>query len=158
MTDIEKLKKMNQMIPELKKHGFATDNSDAAKQSAEIYQNRYVEETKAQIASDSDTTGSTTGPVSQGGVTFDHLNRIKTFVNGRLNDMEASISTVTAKMNEMIKMINKLEKMQGSTAVKDDPETRQTVIKKEEKPTNPRSGNYNSNDVQIDKIFYFGNK
>ena len=59
----------------------------------------------------------------------------------------------------MINLINKLEKMQGSTPVKDEPKTRQTKIKKEDKKKdNPRSGEFESKDVEIDKIFYFGNK
>jgi len=83
---------------------------------------------------------------------------MKAFMSQRLNTLEAQVSTVTAKMNEMIKMINKLEKLQGSTPVQAEPTQRQTVIKEEPKKVNPRSGNFESKDVEIDKIFYFGNK
>jgi len=150
MTDIENIKKMNKMIPELKKHGFADSSDEAAEQSAQIYQNRFIEETKDEIAKKHEPQS------AKDVVSFDHLERLKGIVNGRLNDMEAKLSTVTAKMNEMVKMINKLETLQGSTAVKDEPSQRQTVIK-DEKPS-PRSGDYTSSDVEIEKIFYFGNK
>jgi len=158
MTDIENLKKMNKLIPELKKHGFAATSDEAAEQSAQLYQSKYIEETKEEISRQAEQPESAKNAVS-----FDHLDRLKSVVNGRLNNMDAQLSTVTAKMNEMIKMINKLETLQGSTAVKDSPEQRQTVIKTDEKtekkePRSPRSGNYKSSDVEIDKIFYFGNK
>ena len=37
--DIERMKKINQMIPELKKQGFAQFSSDAAVQSDQMFRN-----------------------------------------------------------------------------------------------------------------------
>lgn len=154
MTDIEQLKKMNKMIPELKKHGFAASSDEAVTQSGQIYKNRFVEETKEKVSQKFEDSP------KEDNVGEDKLERFKNFTNQRFNQIEANISTVTAKMNEMIKIINKLEKLQDSTPVKEDPSVRQTKIKPEDKKEdgNPRSGNYNSKDVEIDKIFYFGNK
>ena len=149
MTDIERIKKINNMAAELKKHRLATSYEDAAQQSEQIFSaTPGVPQPEERIPE----------PVSNA-IGNEQFERYKTEVNKRLATTESQLSTVIEKMNEMIATINKLE---SELLITEKQTEKQTTITKEETPketvAQPRSGEYTSNDVDINKIFYFGNK
>ena len=75
----------------------------------------------------------------------------------KVGSIENDMSAIIEKMNEMIGAIMKLEK---STSGQVPKETQQKIVKEEPKKQegHVRSGNYTSTDVDINKIFYYGNK
>ena len=162
MEDIEKLKKIAKLSQEMRKHGFANYSDDAVKAAGAVYDGNIADaqtpEQRHQALRESKSTMA------------NQPNDYEAFAkqtSQRLTEIETSVSTVIQKMNEMIKEINTLQKGGGASAPTSPPRERETqapLPKPEPKPapahTEPhaRSGNYSSQDVQIDKIFYFGNK
>lgn len=54
-------------------------------------------------------------------------------------------------------IVREIKKMQSTVPTK-DPGERQQVLKAEDKKEHPRSGNYTSDDVSVEKFFYAGSK
>jgi len=109
--DVEQLKKMNQMIPELKKHGFATFTDEASQLSQTLI--------KEEI------------PVAQEPVQEQamerHLNTFKQHMNERLANVENTMKQVVVKMNEMIAKIKEIDaRPAGFKPSNDVPRSEQT--------------------------------
>lgn len=176
--DIERMKKINQMIPELKKQGFAVNSSEAAVQSDQIFRNAQGDDIITRSAHaepaihDAPSTSLDDHPTMEkapevsesgsvvGAVHPDMLLQVQK-LEDRMSTVESQIDNVIAKMNEMIMVITKLEKSAEGGAMSSAPkETQQKIAPKGESKTQPhaRSGNYTSTDVDINKIFYYGNK
>ena len=159
--DVERLKKMNQMIPELKKHGFATFNDEAS----ELSQGYLKEEVPIAPPKVSEDTGV-------------HVNfeKFKGQVNQRVAAVEGSVKQVIEKMNEIIKKINELEQRPKTFSASNEVPRSQPEQKQEQPKQEPpkqdnqpegkgkgaesqsRYGKYQPGDVDIGDIFYFGNK
>lgn len=162
MEDIEKLKKIAAMSAELKKHGIAADSQDALKQAEEVYQ----EKTPGQFDAVPTQSTEESAPAPAEGVNSQELQRLQNSVNERLNHVEKDVSSIIEKMNEMIKVVNRLEARMESGGVPELPKEKQTTIAAPSQPAAPakkeeghaRSGSYGPGDVQIDKIFYYGNR
>lgn len=166
--DLERMKKINSMIPELKKQGFAKDNSEAALQSDALFRNQ--EEGESVIQSTSHVVGerpAEPAPLEQApeATASTAVNTQVVAQVGALEQKVASlendINAIIEKMNEMIQAITTLEKGVASAPQQGPRETQQTIAPKaqEKKQENHvRSGDYTSSDVDINKIFYYGNK
>jgi len=139
--DVERLKKMNQMIPELKKYGFATFNDEASQVSQEIM--------KEEI------------PVAppESPAMERHFEMFKQQVNQRCATMEANLKNVMSKMNEMIKTINELEKKPKPIVPSNDV-PRSPEPKKSDKKGGiaQKDQNLEPGDVDISGVFYCGTK
>ncbi|MBI4449204.1 hypothetical protein HY641_04220 [Candidatus Woesearchaeota archaeon] len=170
MEDIEKLKKIAKLSAELKRHGFAASSDEAIKQSEAIFQERILAPHGMTEAAPKSQTPPTTGGTPMDQKTQDQM-----------NEMKETLNNVVAKMNEMIKAINDLEVghkalavkvSSGGVASRPTPEPQRfsneparddgsrTIQPKPEKGSeaNQRAGNYTPQDVDIGKIFYYGNK
>ena len=165
VQDIQKLKRIAAMTAELRKHHIASDSEDALRQSEAIFQER----SPKRLMVNSDLSVSSVGeekpaetPHSVAGISMPELERFQNTVNTRLNVVEENVSSVIGKMNEMIKIITKLEQRLEQGGVPELPKERQeTIAKKEDKKETTgqlRSGDYKPGDVEIDRIFYFGKK
>ncbi len=157
--DVEQLKKMNQMIPELKKHGFATFTDEASQLSQTLI--------KEEI------------PVAQEPVQEQamerHLDVFKQHMNERLANVENTMKQVVVKMNEMIAKIKELDARPAgfkpsndvprsepqpaqqqpmvSSAPQPAPEPQQAPQEKSEKKDELKPGEFDIGDY-----FYCGNK
>lgn len=157
MDDVEKLKKIAKLSQEMRKHGFATHSDEAVQAAQAIYNgniaNELTPEQKHQALQEKKTMAGTQP----------ELETFSKQVNQRLGDIENNLSTVISKMNEIIKEINELQKSGGRQgAAPREKEVQAALPRQEAKPApaepHARSGSYTPQDVQIDKIFYFGNK
>lgn len=155
MEDIEKLKKIAKLSQEMRKHGFANYNDEAVKVAEGVYKGSLADaqtpEQRHQALQE------TRSMANQSTPEFENFVKQTT---QRLNDMEERVSTVVSKMNEMIKEINTLQKGGGGSS-HEKKESQAPLPKPEPKQgsgsePHARSGNYTPQDVQIDKIFYFG--
>ena len=142
--DIEQLKKMNQMIPELKKHGFATFTDEASQLSQTLIKEEIP------IAPPKESV--------QEQAMERHLDVFKQHMNQRLASVEGTMKRVVVKMNEMIAKIKELDaRPAGFKPSNDVPRSEQTA--NSQPPTNkkdekgPRPG-----DFDIGDYFYCGNK
>ena len=139
--DVERLKKMNQMIPELKKYGFATFNDDASQVSQEIM--------KEVIP---------VAPLESPAMER-HFDMFKQQMNQRCATMETNLKNVMSKMNEMIKTINELEKKPKPIVPSNDV-PRSPEPKKSDKKGGvvQKNQNLEPGDVDISGVFYCGTK
>jgi uncharacterized protein YoxC len=153
--DITKLQKANKMTKELQKHGIAADSQEGYEQAQDMMQSQKVVTNKVETVADESN---------------DTLNRIernfdmfKKGTDERLNAMQTTVSDIVSKMNEMIKIVNEVEKIKdsissGSTPTeKAAPKPRQKKLK-EEKPKNEKRGDYEPGDVDVTEVFNFSNK
>ncbi len=165
MEDIEKIKKIAKLSLELKRHGFAVSSDEAVKQSEAIFQERILSPRGiSEISSQQ----------SQGGFPMDQFEQFKKQTNDQLKELHDTLGSIVSKMNEIIKSINDLEQAQkvakpvvvqrsepqrfSSEPAKDDGSRTITPRPEKGSESNQRSGNFTPQDVQIDKIFYYGNK
>jgi len=170
--DLERMKKINQMIPELKKQGFAATSNEAAMQSDQLYRNLQNDDIITRTANLPTPDQNSTAPAVEtpdtgvagsvvGGAAPEVMATVSA-LEGRVEALEGQLDQVISKMNEMIQVITHLE--EGGKASADAPkeEVQQKISKKqsseEKKEPHARSGNYTSSDVDINKIFYYGNK
>lgn len=159
--DIERLKKMNQMIPELKKYGFATFNDEAA-QLSQDYLKEEIPVAPPKVSQKS----------SEDSALATNFEKFKGHVNQRLVVVEGNVQQVIEKMNEIIKSINALEKKSKaftpSNEVPRSAEPQQEVPqsqqqkkdseKSQQSQGQSRSGDYEPGDIDIGEVFYSGNK
>jgi len=159
MSDVDKIMKINEMSANLKKHGFAESADDASSKAQDVFKEKIanVEEKKGDelMTNDND--------VSRIERNFEVF---KSSMQNQFESVKGDLSAVMGKMNEMIKIINELEKLKDSVTTIDDGshEKQQRlapkIVKKpaEEKPENqnPRSGDMKPGDIDLAKTFYFG--
>ncbi len=158
MNDIERLKKLNKMIPEMKKHGFADTFDEAARKTEEIFDTKFVStnQDKAQLAGKRDESS------------FDKL---KQQFETRIANMESDVSNAVSKLNEIVKAINDIEqklaqpaeaKVQAQGEIKAKPAEVQTNIVKTDagKPreSDPKNMDFTPDNIDIRKYFNFSNK
>jgi len=156
--NIEELKKMNQMIPDLKKYGFATFNDEAATLSQQILK----EEIPVAPKKVDD---------GQPAALERHLDMFKQQVDQRISAVEATMKTILEKMNEMIKNINELEKKPKSFVASNEvprTESKQdlSITNNQQSTTDrpkgaepqKRAGNLEPGDIDVAEYFYCGKK
>ncbi|HKZ39992.1 MAG TPA: hypothetical protein VJ044_03470 [Candidatus Hodarchaeales archaeon] len=164
--DIERMKKINSMIPELKRQGFAVNSADAALQSDQIFRNQdeySVIQDTANVLTTPTSTANPLPPPTPVAQSPESIAQVKAMEH-KLGAMEERLSILMDKMNEMISVITELEKFRDHVKSTQPRETQQTIPtpkkeeKAEQKEGHVRSGNYTSADVDIHKMFYYGNK
>jgi ABC-type phosphate transport system auxiliary subunit len=173
MNDYEKMRKMNELAKDLKQHGFADSSFEAIKQAGQIYGDEEMthEVKHGLIQSKQDRM---VGEEKMSETDFDR----------KFKKLQENIDTLTTKMNEMIQALNDMDSRITQLSKKQREErfapheempvqNKETPVeKKQEEPAhheekhqtesgeyaNQRVGNYQSQDVSIDKMFYFGKK
>ncbi len=174
MNDYEKMRRMNELAKDLKRHGFAESSFEAINQANQIYgddpmthevKHGLINSPQDKIAGEEKMSDAET--------------------DRRLKKLQENIDTLTSKMNEMIHALNDMDaritqlSKRPAVVEKVVEKTVDRPVQREEKPVehkveqpehheekhegsgeyaNQRVGNYQSQDVAIDKMFYFGKK
>lgn len=151
--DVEKLKKINQLSKEFKKHGMAME--DAIREAGDTIHEpeikEFLQKSKEQI-------DSTKNPSSaeQYIVLLERNNRK---IMEEVQNVKEEIKKI---MNEFAEIKKQLQEPPAKTIREEIPQQKktekQTQLKQKKKQSNPRQGDYTSDDVSIEKMFYFGNK
>ena len=158
MSDIDKIMKVNEMSANLKKHGFAASSDEAAGQAQKVFNEKIadVEEKKegdAEMVDDKD--------LSKIERNFEVF---KSTTHQQLESVKGDLQTVMGKMNEMIKVINELEKLKDSVTTIDEGSNEKQqrlapkVVKKPKEEKNQRTGDVQPGDVDLSETFYYGTK
>jgi hypothetical protein len=176
MSDIDKIMKINEMTQNLKKHGFAASSEEAAEQAQNVFKEKVADVEKPESAEKTDDNKS--ADAKEGGAEEMAGNEdtakiernfevFKSSAQKQIDSMKEELGTVIGKMNEMIRVINELEKLKDSvTSIDEGGSEKQRrlapkIVKKpkEEKSNNhPRSGDSQPGDVNLAETFYYGNK
>jgi hypothetical protein len=156
MSDIDKIRKINEMSAILKKHGFAATSDDAATKAQDVFKEKIADvETRkgdAEMADDKDISR-----IERNFETF------KSATYQQLETVRSDLSAVMGKMNEMIKVINELEKLKDSVTTIDEGSEKQKrlapkVVKKPKEQKNQRTGDIKPGDVDLSETFYYGTR
>lgn len=151
--DVTKLQKANKMSKELQKHGIAADSQEGYDQAQEMLKSEKLKTNEVEkVAEESN----------------DTLNRIernfdmfKKGTDERLNSMQSTVSDIVSKMNEMIKIVNEVEKLKDHITSESGPipKAKQKKLKDtKEAPKNEKRGDYEPGDVDVTEVFNFANK
>ncbi|MFQ5474229.1 MAG: hypothetical protein ACE5DM_00165 [Candidatus Nanoarchaeia archaeon] len=162
--DVEKLQRINNLARELMKHGMA-GSMDAAVRIAEQKIQGTPEVSNIKKTMSSDMTAQSQIAQSQDNHTPPQQDRIELHkLRSRLDEQAQMIQAMGSKINELISEYNTLKQAVNrvnAIKVPSAPADTQTQIREqhvEKKLPHARSGNYKSDDVSIEKIFYSGTR
>lgn len=141
--DVEKLQKINALANELRKHNFAKDNNDAFSQAEQVYEQGRKKEPEQEIA------------VQKMDDTLMEQ-KFQMLLQMHLKKYEEEIANLK---QSVIQLNSKMEQMKTAPVKAEPaPKERQEPLKTQNAEPHPKRGNYTSADVDVQKMFYFGNK
>jgi len=159
MVEIDKLKKINELANELKKHNFAETSDDAVKLAENFYNDKTDKEEGKQDSAE---------------IGRDYLSERKFELMIQIQEkkfqqeLDHLRSTINFLKNRMEILSTELENLKGKALSspitfekqKENAEVQANLKKEKEekKEQHPKSGEFSSHDVDIQKMFYFGNK
>ncbi len=168
MDQFERMRRLNQLTKELKQRGFADSSFEAIDQARQIYgEDELSENVRHGLTKNANFEKTISGEE----IKMSEADVIN--MNKKIDQMSKNTDMLTDKLNEIIKAINDMDSR--ITALKNAPpriverqverkpesQAERQESKEEEKPKgeyNERVGNFKSEDVQIDKVFYYGKK
>lgn len=172
--DVERIQKINNLALNLMKQGLATDREDAINQAEKIFRNRDsddyrgIKETMAEVkaeATPEKRTASNEEELSTEGVK-EILEKNTKFIVNKLRIFQEKIIQLEKEIASMRTTMtyNRLPTASEIKANVDAPKDVPTKELKQENTSNqseenhPRSGNFEEEDVSIEKFFYMGSK
>ncbi len=144
--NIEEVQRMNAMASELRKHNFASSSDDAFQQAKQMFvPQEQVALPKPKL-------------IEENNVLLEKKFELMMQMNNKRYEQEISLlrSAFTALANEFEVLRAQLSRVQEQAPPR--PKEKQEPLKTETKEAHPRQGNFTSDDVSIQKMFYFGNK
>jgi len=146
--DVEKLRRVNQLSAELRKHNMAATSDDAFSQAEQIVRQDDVREF-LQRAKESEK--DVNNPSS------DQLYQIKLERDNR--QLAEHIQKLYQEVGHLKAEMEQLKKAPPIQQPAEKPKVeQQAVLKTEKKEPHPRQGDFKPDDVSVEKMFYFGNK
>jgi uncharacterized protein (DUF111 family) len=154
-VNIEKIKKVNQLSKEFKKHGMAME--EALEQASDSV---HEEEIKEFLQESKEQMNSAKNPSS----TEQYIIMLERNNRKIIEEVQKVKEEVTKIMNEFEDIKRKLHEQSVPSQQPVQEEITQKKIEKQAKLTpkkkikNPRQGDINPEDVSIEKMFYYGKK
>ncbi len=156
---IEDIQKVNKLAQELLNQGVATTRDEAV-EKAQQFLNKEITSESQKVTSEN--------KVQAADITLENLKNIfdrqKEMTQQKFNDFRSAINALAEEINNIKKELKSRPMPEAKTAEQAglEPEKKTGQVKlekpKEEKESHPKRGNWKSEDVAIDKIFYYGNK
>lgn len=145
--DVDKIQRINALTSELRKHNFATSSEDAFQQAEQLYEDspeQIVVEEK-QPAAEQTT----------------HLEERKSELLIQMNNKkyEQEFALLRSALNTLAQELETVKtELRKFSEQNPRPKEKQAELKTETKEAHPRQGNFTPQDVDIQKMFYFGKK
>jgi len=145
--DVFKLQRVNSLAAELKKHNFAVSSEDAFQQAEQVYA-----EEKEQPVSDASQVlvEQKADPLAE--------RRFELILEQNNKKYEQEIGLLRSALNALAQQLESLKSELHKLHESPKPKEQQVPLKTEPKEDHPRQGKFTSNDVDIQKMFYFGAK
>lgn len=147
--DIEKLRKINMLSQELKKHGMADSSTDAYAQAQQMVQ---VVPKQNVSASLQESVVLEADPLASRQFQME-LEKIQKAVTGELDVMRTAINQIISEVNTLREDLSKAQ-----TAQPIKQKEKQVELKTAPAESHPRQGSWKPGDVDIQKMFYYGTK
>ncbi len=153
--DINQLSKINTLSSELKKHGMAENSTVALQQAEEIMQTEGTQAGKETMTIQEPQTNQ----LAERQVQIE-IEKVQKVIAEELDTFRNAINQVIIEVNNVRDDVSKLRTTLTQPKAKETQVTLAEEKKIEVKPAepHPRQGNLTSKDVDIQKMFYFGNK
>lgn len=163
--DVEKLKKINQLSVEFKKHGFAVSHDDAFAQASAVVRDDELKDILAQTSTTTNTATSAETPerpnqaASQG---FDNQYQVLLERQNRqlVQEILALKETVAMLKSDVEQLKSNAARAVAVQQAQPKQEKQAVLHEKKEsaEKSHPKQGNFTSEDVAIEKMFYYGKK
>ncbi|MEM4247448.1 MAG: hypothetical protein QXR48_02875 [Candidatus Woesearchaeota archaeon] len=149
--DVEKLRKINMLSSELKKHGMAESSQDAYTQAQEIIQVIPKDNARATQESVIVETAPAHDPLAAKQFQIE-LEKLQKVFSDELDILRNAMNQLITEVNALREDLNKIQSAQPKQKEK------QVELKTEPKVAHPRQGDWKPGDVDIQKMFYYGTK
>jgi len=157
--DVEKLKKINQLSKDLKRHGLVVE--EAITQASNIVNEdevkTFLDKSKEEIASSRNPTSTDQYIVM--------LERNHRKIAEEVQNIKNEVARMLSEFEELKNKINSPETrpvQQEEETVQEEKtkekQEKQAQLSPKKKESHPRQGNFTPEDVSIEKMFYFGKK
>jgi hypothetical protein len=163
--DVEKLKKINQLSVEFKKHGMATSHDDAFAKASAVVRDDELKDVLAQTNTATGTGTSTETserPSQAASPGFDTqyqvlLERQNRQLVQEIIALKETVALLKADVEQLKSNAARPMIMQQAQPKQEKQAVLHEKKESSEKP-HPKQGNYTSEDVAIEKMFYYGKK
>ena len=151
--DLDQLKKINNLSHELQRHGF-TDSSEESYNQAEQIIQIVPKQTTSIPAQETEVVQMTNTDVLEERQFQIQVEQLTKQFNKELDCFRDAINELVREVNTLKEEIHKLKAQPAQ------PKEKQVLLPTESQPEepHPRQGNFKPSDVDIQKMFYFGNK
>ncbi|MBD3249001.1 hypothetical protein GF336_03070 [Candidatus Woesearchaeota archaeon] len=170
---VEDIKKINMLAQELLDHGISASRDDAMKQAQEML-NKQLADSGEEKSTAADTETSMKADDSTDRM-MNMVRRSKEYMDRELVKFRKEMETIKAEMNAVKQKVESINKPgpkppmpprpepvdKGSNQQQNQqPQSQQQQPQQQEQKeeSHPKRGNVNSEDVSIEKMFYYGNK
>ncbi len=153
--DVETMMKINALSRELQKHGIAINSVDAVRQARVV-----VEETPVTTGGQECVLMQEVPEQTKPSPLQERRFELLFEMNNRkydqeLNALKTALSSMSTQLEQMRLELKTMNERQLQMPVQKKID-KQEMLKTEVKEAHPRQGNFTSNDVAIEKVFYFG--
>ncbi len=145
--DVDKLQKINALASMLRKHNFASSSEDAFQQAERTFDDDSAEQTVVEQKSS----------IEHNDALIMRKCELMLELNNKKHSQEIDLlrSAITRLAENVDSIRSTISKMNEVSPV---PKEKQKVLKTETKEAHPRQGDFKPDDVDIQKMFYFGKK
>jgi len=156
---VEDIQKVNNLAKELLDQGFCESRDDAVQKAQEMLNKEIAQ---GQVGEENQSSSKQEVDEAQ---LRNMVERTKSYVESQLSGYKVALLGLEKELRNLHQQVQELKTKASQQAAQAAPapiqETSETE-KNEEKPkeskNNPRTGNISSEDVSIEKMFYYGNK
>ncbi|MBD3361739.1 hypothetical protein GF358_03025 [Candidatus Woesearchaeota archaeon] len=152
--DVEKLRKINQLSKELKKHGMAMENAieQASESTQEKEVNEFLKKSKEEMQS-------TKNPSSTEQYIL-MLERNNRKIMEEVQTVKKEVTKIMSEFTDIKKQLEKKPAVKEQSEINEKPKqkTKEKQSQLKSKKKNEKQGEINPEDVSIEKMFYFGKK
>lgn len=151
VIDVEKMKKMNSLVKEFKKHGMNADSTEATNQIKGMLYKQAPEQREMQ--------GIHAAESVEGTELIEQKYQLLLEMNNKRFQQEIeALKTALNNLGSELQMLKaELKRVAEQPLQKPKEKDKQEVLKTVPNEAHPRQGNYKPEDVSIEKMFYFGN-
>lgn len=165
---LDKMQKMNHMIKELKKHGFANSSIDALNKVEKIYNAKPTGGMLTEKEKRKDIVHNQEAVDDKSAIFLINFEKFKESTSRKIDGLATEMSNIVAKMNEIISVVKELEKrpvqrvmQQNNQQIETRQESQGTNNQSQsdsQKKSHPRIGRLEPGDIDLKEHFNFANK
>ena len=150
--DLDQVRKINDLSNELKKHGMVDSSTDAYQQAEQMIQVIPKQEATQDNGSQVVVQEAPKDSLAERQFRIE-LERMQKAMREEIDIMRNAMNQIITEVNALRDDLSNLQNAQPPKS-----KEKQKELKTETKEPHPRQGNFSSKDVDIQKMFYFGNK